>query len=191
MKMNRKTKMLVEGAIMVALAVLVDLLPLYRLPDGGSITLKLIPIVFFAVRYGCGWGALAGFVFGALNYISGNGVSIDWTTIICDYFLAFTLLGFGAGLFKKVKLGGVWGSLVGGLLMFASSYLVGVFVWARNLSAADPWDFLGITFTNPWFYSFIYNISWAGPCIVLAAVVFVLLYQVKPVAKLLKGEDLK
>ncbi len=188
---NKRVKMLVEGAIMVALAVLLDYLALYHLPDGGSITLKLVPIVFFAVRYGCGWGALVGFVFGALNYISGNGVSIDWTTIICDYFLAFTLLGFGAGLFKKVKLGAVWGALTGGLLMFASSYLVGVFVWARNLSAADPWDFLGITFTNPWFYSFIYNITWAGPCIVLAIIVFVLLYQVKPVAKLLKGEDLK
>ncbi len=182
---------IVEGAMMVALAVLLDYLVLYKLPDGGSITLKLIPIVFFAVRYGCGWGFLAGLVFGGLNYISGNGVAIDWTSIVCDYFLAFGLLGFGAGLFKGKKLSAIWGSVVGGLLMFASSYLVGVFVWARNLSAADPWDFLGITFTNPWFYSLVYNGTWALPCIILAVVVFALLYQVKPVRRLLDRTDLK
>ena len=48
-----------------------------------------------------------------------------------------------------------------------------------------------MTFTYPWFYSFVYNITWAGPCIILAVIVFALLYQVKPVAKLLNGGDLK
>ena len=58
---------------------------------------------------GCGWGAMAGFVFGGINYLMG-GSAIDWTTIICDYFFAFSMLGFGAGLFRGKKLGCIWGS---------------------------------------------------------------------------------
>ncbi len=177
----------VEAAMMVALAVLLDYLVLYRLPDGGSITLKMVPIVFFAVRYGCGWGFLVGLIFGGLNYIVGNGIAIDWTTIICDYFLAFGLLGFGAGLFRGRKLSAVWGSLVGGLLMFASSYFVGVFVWGKWM----PEEFLGMHMTTPWIYSLLYNGTWALPSIILAILVFVLLYQVKPVARLLNRGDQK
>lgn len=188
---NNRTKMLVEGALMVAMAYVLDLaagyIPFLNLPNGGAISLKIVPIVFFAVRYGCGWGALAGFVFGTADYLLGFPEAIDWTTIICDYFLSFTLLGFGAGLMKKVKLGGVWGSILGGFLMFLSSYLVGVFVWGKWM----PDEFFGMTMTSPWFYSLLYNGSWAGGCIVLSVVVFAIFYTVKPIDKLLRGEDLK
>ena len=187
MKLNKNTKMLVEGALMVALAYILDLLVLYKLPDGGSVTLKLVPIVFFAVRYGVGWGTLVGFVFGLVNYFLGFPEAIDWTSVICDYFLSFALLGFGAGLMKKVKLSAIWGSLVGGLCMFASNYLVGVYVWGKYM----PETFLGMHQSSPYIYSFIYNITWAGPCIILACIVFALLYTIKPTAKLLNREDLK
>ena len=50
--MSQKTKALCEGAIMVALALILGMLRLYRLPDGGSITLSILPLVFFAVRPG-------------------------------------------------------------------------------------------------------------------------------------------
>lgn len=186
MKIDKKVKMLVEGALMVAMAYVLDLLIIYKLPNGGSISLKLIPIVFFGIRYGCGWGALVGLVFGAANYFLGFPDAIDWTSIICDYFLSFTLLGFGAGLMKKVKLSAIWGSVVGGLCMFASNYLVGVYVWGKYM----PDTFLGIHQTSPYIYSLLYNGTWAFPCIILAVIVFALLYQVKPVAKLLNREDL-
>ena len=185
------TKMLVEGALMVAMAyvldIIADAIPFLNLPNGGTISLKLVPIVFFAVRYGCGWGALIGLVFGTANYFLGFPESIDWTTIICDYFLAFGLLGFGAGLMKNTKLSAIWGSVVGGLMMFASSYLVGVYVWGEYM----PDTFLGMAQTSPYIYSLIYNGTWAFPSIILAVIVFALFYQIKPIAKLLNREDLK
>lgn len=184
--MNKKTKALCEGAIMVALALILGMIRLYRLPDGGSITIAILPLVFFAVRYGVGWGFLAGFVYGGLDYIIGQGMAIDWTTIICDYFLAYGLLGLGAGLFKGRRFSAYWGTLVGGALMFLSSYLVGVFVWGKWM----PEEFLGLTMTTPWFYSFLYNITWAGPAVVLTLIVFAILYQVKPLNRYLTGQDL-
>lgn len=184
--MNKRTKALCEGAVMIALAIVLDMIRLYRLPNGGSVTIAMVPIVLFAVRYGWGWGAMAGFIFGGLNYIIGAGISIDWTTIICDYFLAYAMLGLGAGLFKGKSKGAIWGSLVGGGLQFLSSYLVGVFVWGKWM----PDEFLGMTMTSPWIYSFLYNILWAGPDILLAVVLFAILYQIKPMRRYLCGEDL-
>ena len=124
--MSQKTKALCEGAVMVALAVILGMLRLYRLPDGGSITLTILPLVLFAVRYGAGWGALAGISFGILDYVVGSGIAIDWTSILFDYIFSYGLLGLGAGLFKKRRWSAYWGTLVGGVLLFLSCYLVGV-----------------------------------------------------------------
>ena len=190
MQMNKSVKALCEAAIMIAIALVIDLLKDVlpgQLPNGGSLlNVSMLPIVFFAIRYGAGWGAMAGFVFGTLNYVIGNGIAIDWTTIICDYLLAFTLLGLGAGLFHGKKWAAVWGSLVGGGLQFLSSYLVGVFVWGRWM----PEEFLGMPMTSPWIYSFLYNILWAAPNIALTIVVFVLLYRVKPMRRYVLGQVL-
>ena len=189
-RMNRNIKALCEAAMMIALAIIIDLLKDVlpgQLPNGGSLlNVSMLPIVFFAIRYGAGWGAMAGFVFGGLNYVIGNGIAIDWTTIICDYFLAFCLLGLGAGLFRGKKNAHLWGTLVGGCLQFLSSYLVGVFVWGKWM----PDEFLGMTMTSPWIYSFLYNILWAAPNIVLTMVVFALLYQVKPMRRYILAQDL-
>ncbi len=184
--MNRKIKALCEAAILIAFSIVLEMLPLYKLPSGGSVTLSAVPIILFAVRHGFSWGAMAGFVFGGINYMMG-GTAIDWTTIICDYFLAFSMLGFGAGLFRKNRLGCFFGSLAGISLQFLASYLVGVFVWGKWM----PDEFLGMTMTTPWIYSFFYNILWAGPDMVLTLVVFAILYQVAPMKRYLTGQDLQ
>lgn len=183
--MKQNTRTLCEGAILVALALVLDMIRLYRLPSGGSVTLSAVPLVLFAIRHGYGYGAMAGVVFGTLNYISG-GHSIDWTTILFDYFLAFSALGFGAGLFRQKKLGCFWGALTGISLQFLSSYLVGVFVWGKWM----PEEFLGLTMTTPWFYSFLYNILWAAPDLLLTLAVFAVLYQLKPMRRYLTAQDL-
>ena len=171
--MNSKTRTLCEAAVLIAIAQILSYINLNRMPDGGSITFAMAPMVLLGVRHGVGWGALSGFVYGILQYYAGSGIAIDWTSMICDYLIAYTLLGFGAGLFKGRKYGVYFGTLVGGFLQFLSSYLVGVFVWGLYM----PEEFLGLTMTSPWFYSFLYNILWAGPCIVLALIVFAATYK--------------
>ena len=183
--MRKRTKALCEAAIMVAVALILEMIVLYKLPNGGSVTLSPLPIILFALRYGVSWGAMAGFVFGGLNYIMG-GSAIDWTTIIFDYFLAFSMLGLGAGLFKGRKFGAFGATVVGITLQFIASYLVGVFVWGKWM----PDAFLGMTMTTPWFYSFLYNILWAAPDMLLALVVFAVLYRIRPMRRYLLGEDL-
>ena len=106
-----------EAAIMITIALVLDYLKDVlpgQLPSGGSVfNINILPIVFFAIRHGAGWGALTGLVFGGLTYLLGlNSMAIDWTTIICDYFLAFSLLGLGAGGWMLLRSSGVKKSLV-------------------------------------------------------------------------------
>lgn len=168
-----RTRALTEAAIMVALALvfntLKDVIPLGQLPNGGSLlNITMVPLVLYGYRYGAGWGALAGFVFGGINYFIGSSSAIDWMTIIFDYFLAFSLLTLGAGLFRGKKNGLYWGTIVGGGLEFLTSYLTGVFLWGKYM----PESFLGLAMPNPWVYSLLYNGLWAVPNIALAVAVF-------------------
>ncbi len=140
---------------------------------------------WFAVRYGCGlWGAGAGFVFGTVTYLIGNKFSIDWTTIICDYFLAFTALGFGAGLVARRKWSVFYGTVIGGLLRFGA--LCG---GRHRLGEYMPETFFGMTMHSPWFYSLLYNLAYMLPNIILCLLVFAVAY--KPLKKYFTAEDLK
>ena len=179
-----KTKMLCEAAIFIAMAEILSLIKLYEFPNGGSVTLEMLPIILFAARYGCGWGAGAGLVYGAITYLIGNKFSIDWTTIICDYFLAFVALGFGAGLLSRRKWSVYYGTLIGGVLRFLVHFVIGAVVWGKYM----PDEFFGMTMTSPWFYSLLYNGSYMLPSIILCVVVFALLY--KPLKKYFTSADL-
>ena len=178
-------RMICEAAVMMAMAQILSYIKLYEFPNGGSIDCAMIPIILFAVLYGAGWGTGVGFVYGAMQYFFANGISIDWTTIICDYFIAYALLGFGAGLFRGHKYGVYFGTLSGGLLRFAAHLVVGAVVWGKWM----PDAFFGMTMTSPWFYSLLYNGSYMLPDILICGVIFALLYR--PLKKYFTSADLR
>lgn len=179
-----KTRILCEAAMFIALAQVLSYVKLFEFPNGGSIDCAMVPIILFAARFGCGWGAGAGFVYGFLQYFAANGISIDWTTILCDYFLAYTLLGFGAGLLSRRKSGVFVGTVIGGTLRFLAHLAIGALVWGKWM----PDTFFGMTMTNPWFYSLLYNGSYMLPDILICLVIFALLYR--PLKKYITGADL-
>jgi thiamine transporter len=182
---SAKIKMLCEAAMLIALAQILSYIKLFEFPDGGSIDCAMIPIILFAVRYGSGWGVGVGLVYGALQYFLANGISIDWTTIIADYFVAYALLGFGAGLFHGKKWGVYFGTLAGGVLRFCAHLVVGAIVWGKYM----PDSFFGMTMTNEWFYSLLYNGSYMLPDICICLIIFTLLY--KPLKKYFTCADLQ
>ena len=72
MKKNKSmfsTQMLVEAGIMVALSQVLGLFPLYQMPQGGDVSLSMLPIMVFAIRRGLAPGILVGVVYGAVSYI--------------------------------------------------------------------------------------------------------------------------
>ena len=84
------TRMLCEGAIMVALAQILSYIKLMELPNGGSLTPAMFPILLFAVRWGLADGLLAGFVFGLLQLMFDGAYALGWQSMLLDYLVAFT-----------------------------------------------------------------------------------------------------
>ena len=185
--MNQKhtyVRMLAEGGLMVVLAQILGYIKLWEMPWGGSICLSMLPIFLFAVRWGLSSGLMAGFVLGVLQFMFDGGFALGWQSILGDYLVAFTVLGF-AGLFRGKKGGIFTGTVVGSAARFLVHYVVGATIWAEYM----PEEFFGMTMTTPWFYSFLYNGFYMVIDMILCLIIFALLY--KPMNKYLTGADLR
>ena len=115
-KSHLRTRMLCEGALMVALAQILGYLKLAEAPNGGSITFAMFPIILFAVRWGLRPGLMAGFLFGLLQLIFDGAYAWGWQSMLLDYLVAFTPLGL-AGLFRGKSWGLFAGTLAGCLAL--------------------------------------------------------------------------
>ena len=173
------TRRLTEGGICIALALVLSYL---KIPIGlsfggfgGSITLVMVPLILFAVRYGAPWGILAGVAFGTLKYFFAEGFAVSWVSIIFDYSVAYGAVGL-AGLFRvksndysKLPLA----AFVGCLGRFVVHYISGVTIYRIY----EPTEVFNTTFTNPYLYSAVYNGSYVFIDMVLCLVITALLYR--------------
>ena len=185
---NRKShlyiRMLCEGAILLALALVLNALKLIQFTNGGSVDLAMIPIFFFAIRWGVGPGLLVGFVFGLLQMFIDGAIAWGWQSLLLDYLVAFTPLGL-AGLFRYRKGGIFAGTLLGCILRFIVHYISGVTIYA----IVAPTELFAMTFTEPWMYSLAYNGSYMLVDTVICLAVFALLYN--PLRKYFLAEDIR
>lgn len=172
MQRNSKTVILVEGAMLIALATALSYLKIFEMPYGGSITLEMLPLVIMGLRRGAKWGCLTGFVHGLLQMILGFSNVLYCATllsqigcIVLDYLLAFTVLGLAAVLAqpfsKNKKAGYIVGSVLAGVLRFACSFLSGWLLWGSYAPEG----------MNAAYYSLVYNGAYMVPDIIILAVV--------------------
>ena len=181
---SMSTRCLAEAAIMVALAQGLSYIKLMDLPNGGSLTPAMFPLILFAVRWGLKPGLLASFAFGLLQLIFDGAYAWGWQSMLLDYLLAFAALGL-AGIFKGKRWGLFAGTVVGCLGRFAVHYLSGVTIY----KIVAPTEFLNWTFASPSLYSLVYNGSYMLPNAAIALVMSAVLYA--PLKKYILGRDLK
>lgn len=183
-KTHKAIRMICEGALMVVLAQVLDFFPLWKMPWGGTISLNMVPMIFFACRWGLGAGLLSGFVFGIVQFMYAGGIALGWQSILGDYLVAYVALGL-AGLFTGKSWSIYAGTAVGCAARFLVHYVVGATIWAEYM----PEVFFGMTMTTPWLYSLLYNGAYMLPATALCYVVFALLHR--PMKKYFTGDDLK
>ena len=153
MNTSKKTRALVEGALMVAASVALGYIKLWHMPEGGSVSLMMLPIVLYALRWGLGKGLLAGLALGIVDFMLGGGIAIGWQSILGDYVIACTLIGLaGVGHGKKLP-GQLVGAAVGCLGRFAAVWVTGATLWGEYM-----YDIYGLPMNNEWIYSFLYNL---------------------------------
>jgi len=179
-----RIRALCEGAIMVALAFVLSFVKLYELPNGGSLTPAMFPILLFAVRWGLGKGLMAGFVFGLLQLMYDSAYAWGWQSMLLDYLLAFTPLGL-AGLFKGKSWGIFPGTIIGCVGRFIVHYISGVTIYRIY----EPTEIPGIgVFDDAVLYSIVYNGSYMLPNMLLALAIAIVLYV--PMKRFFMGNDI-
>lgn len=179
-----RVRMLCEGALLVAAAQILSYVKFLELPNGGSLTPAMFPVLLFAVRWGWKDGLLGGLVLGILQFMFDGGFALGWQSILGDYLLAFTALGL-AGVFRGRRWGIFAGTVLGCAGRFLVHYVVGATIWAEYM----PEEFLSMTMTSSWLYSLLYNGVYMLPNMVLALVIGALLYR--PMGRYLTGADIE
>ena len=191
---SKRTRILVEGAVMLALATALSFIRIYKLPWGGSITLfSMLPIVLFSIRRGLKAGLAVSFLFSLIQFFQGIGDGLfGWgltpfmliACILLDYIIAFTVLGLG-GLFRKKKTAGWIGGIVIAIsLRFVMHFLSGVVIWE---SFGELWE--GFSTDSTVLYSLLYNGSYMLPELIITTVVAVILLNIPHVRKLFRPDE--
>ncbi len=146
-------------ALAVSLALLLSGFKIFRLPQGGGISLESVPILFIGLWLGAGAGILTGVVFGFLHGLLQGGALLHPAQFLLDYPLAYGALGFSglSGGRRLTPLRGALGVLLGMGGRFACHLLSGVlFIRLFAPQAAS----------HPWKYSLLYNASFLLPQLV-------------------------
>jgi len=161
--MKNKTRTLIEIALSVAIAIVLSKIRVFEMPQGGSITLDMLPLVFIAYKRGVKASLFAGMLFGAVSLILIDSPIISVFQPMLDYILpamAFFVCGLAMkkGLYVKEFL-----FVVAVLLKFLSHFTSGIIYYGQYAPEGQ----------SVYMYSLIYNISYVLPS---ALIVMILIY---------------
>jgi len=182
MQIKKSIFILTESAILIAAAVVLSMITLFRMPLGGSVTpFATLPIIVISLRHGTKWGVATALVYSLSQLFLGMAnvaavpVKTVWNMALCailDYVLAYAFLGFTGAIarrFRRPAWGLSAGIAVTGLGRLACSFLSGIIIWGAY--AYEGW--------NVAIYSLAYNAAWCVPDTAITLVVCLLLAQVR------------
>lgn len=171
MKTNKyfSIQMIVEAGLSIALAYILSLFKVYEMPYGGSITLSMLPLMIFSIRWGMTNGFIIGILYGILSLIIKPQV-VHPIQVLLDYPLPSAFIGLSgySYLKDKTKLQGYIPSIIiAYVLKFACHFLAGVVFYGQYAPKG----------LSPAYYSFVYNIQYTGPELILFLIVIALLWS--------------
>ena len=177
---------LTASGIMIALATVLSMITIVKMPLGGSLTpVSMLPICMIAIIYGTGWGLGTAFAYALVQLIIDFSSALTWglsvpalvACFVFDYILAFTVLGF-AGLFRKKGTAGILGGVALALLLrYVCHIISGGTVFAVWLP--EEWS-------DPWIYAAAYNGAFMLPELILTCIAAFALSKVPAISKLIK-----
>lgn len=156
-----RVRVVVEIGLSVALASVLAMIRVWQMPQGGTISLSMLPIIVLALLRGTGPGVAAGVIFGIVDFfIPGEGFIVSPIQYLLDYPIAFGVLGL-AGIFAPAWLAaerrrawtdGIFTAVLPGtaLAVFARygvHVLSGIIYFGANAPEGQP----------VWLYSALYN----------------------------------
>jgi len=189
--MQTKTKRLTESAMLLAVAIVLELFSKMFIPEmpfGGQVTLvSMLPVVLISYRHGVKWGLVAGLGYALIEMLIGartvaaafqpgyfgDGTMLVNALIMCvlDYLVAFTVLGLGGMFRDKTKAPGAalaLGSVVAlgarYVSHIASGYILfsGWAEWFFTQEGFPAWGATLVESLSPNMLGFVYSLVYNG-----------------------------
>jgi len=166
-----KTKNITLCAVMISLATVLSLVPLYTAPFGGTVTLgSMVPLVIVCASIkDFRWSALTCFAYSLIQLLIGFAAPPTATffnflaVVLLDYVIAFTVISLAnpiSKLFQNELLGIAAGSMVAMVGRFVCHFLGGILIWGSCAPEGQP----------VWVYSLLYNGGYMLPELVITTV---------------------
>ena len=189
--MQSKTKRLTESAMLIAVAIVLELVSKMFIPEmpfGGQVTLvSMLPVVLISYRHGVKWGLVAGLGYALMEMVIGaktvaaafqpgyfgDGAMILNALIMCvlDYLVAFTALGLGGAFRERTENPGL-GLCLGSVLALsaryvshiASGYILfsGWAEWFFTQEGFPAWGASLVASLNPNMLGLVYSVVYNG-----------------------------
>lgn len=173
----RTTRILVEIALTIALSFVLDELRIFQMPQGGTVSLSMLPIIVLAFVRGPWPAVTAGLLFGLIDLATPPVYILHPVQVVLDYPLPYALVGL-AGLARgrwmraldkqhdivATTLAIVPGVVLGAGLRYAAHVVSGAVFFAEYAPEGQP----------VWIYSALYNLYVpvsAVACLAAAAVI--------------------
>jgi len=189
--MSTKTKALTESAMLLALAVILELVAkmfIPELPFGGQITLaSMLPVVLISYRHGLKWGFVSSAAYAAIEMMIGmktisaaflpgyfgDGTMILNAILMCllDYAVAYSVLGLGGIFRNRIKKPGVslmCGSFVALGARYVAHILSGYILfsdyaaWFFTQDGFPAWGGQLVESLSPGVLGFVYSMVYNG-----------------------------
>ena len=189
--MTNKTKRLTESAMLLAVAIVLELISKMIIPEmpfGGQVTLvSMLPVVLIAYRHGVKWGLVTGVASALLEMALGaktvaaafqpgyfgDGVMLLNAFIMCllDYLVAFTVLGLGGCFRNRIQKPGLALMLGSGVALgaryiahIASGYILfsGWAEWFFTQDGFPAWGGTLVESLSPNALGLVYSIVYNG-----------------------------
>lgn len=180
--MNKtNTSIITTGAILVAMAVVLSMFTVLKLPYGGSITAaSMVPIIYFSFKYDLKWSMVTAMVYSGAQMLIGfypppvkDFISF-LLVIMLDYVIAFGILGMAGyigGMIKGSHLAkALTGTTVVITLRFICHFTSGIMIWSSYAPEGQP----------VWLYSLIYNGSYILGELIISLIAMAALLRTLP-----------
>lgn len=167
-KIKLTTKMLTHIGLLLALTVILNMIRIYHMPQGGSVTLGgMVPLLLIAYCYGPAVGFLAGFIYGLINLLQDPFI-LHPVQVLFDYPLPYMAIGL-AGFFRKRFL---LGAVVGIAGRFVCHFISGAVFFGSYAPEG----------VSPYWYSFLFNASYLVPDLIIC----LLILRILPIKTLIR-----
>ena len=189
--MQTKTKRLTESAMLIAVAIVLELVSKMFIPEmpfGGQVTLvSMLPVVLISYRHGVRWGLVAGLAYALIEMLIGaktvaaafqpgyfgDGTMIMNALIMCalDYLAAFTALGLGGAFRHRIEnpgaalcCGSILALSVRYVCHIASGYILfsGWAEWFFTQEGFPGWGASLVESLSPDMLGFVYSLVYNG-----------------------------